>query len=61
MICFIMYIVLALITTGLLYWFLDDDDDAIVISVLGGIVFPLAILFLFFCIPVFVINKIKNN
>jgi hypothetical protein len=61
MIYFILYIVIALITTGLLYWFLYDDNDTEVISVLGGIVFPLTVVFLFFCIPVFIVNKIRNR
>jgi hypothetical protein len=61
MVYLIMYIILALITTGLLYWRLYDDIDSEAVCVLGGIAFPLTIVFLFFCLPVYIVNKIKNN
>jgi membrane protein YdbS with pleckstrin-like domain len=57
----IIYIIIALTTTGLLYWFLYDNNDSEIISIFGGIVFPLTIIILLFSLPVLCVNKIKQR
>ena len=59
MIYLIIYVVIALLTTALLYGFCDFGVDQIILSIFGGILFPLTIIILVFMIPIKIVNYFK--